>query len=235
MGLMGDLLYSIDPNTMILGLVFIILYVLIHFSLSKIFKKERASSAIISLCVSLLAVYGINRIDFDLSRVLFNWGVTEDILYLVVPWIILGVSVWASFVKDKVTGKISFRLYRLFLILGGILFLIGLITGVYENIVFIIIGIILILLGITLWFIKKVSLKKNTNPSDGIDILIEEARNFKKWALRQRNPKFYGGWTYFINYLHYKRGYPKGQKAICNKLGISPGDFDAIFNKYGLV
>jgi len=235
MGLMGDLLYSIDPNTMILGLVFIILYVLIHFSLSKIFKKERASSAIISLCVSLLAVYGINRIDFDLSRVLFNWGVTEDILYLVVPWIILGVSVWASFVKDKVTGKISFRLYRLFLILGGILFLIGLIPGVYENIVFIIIGIILILLGITLWFIKKVSLKKNTNPSDGIDILIEEARNFKKWALRQRNPKFYGGWTYFINYLHYKRGYPKGQKAICNKLGISPGDFDAIFNKYGLV
>ena len=149
---MGDLLYSIDPNTMILGLVFIILYVLIHFSLSKIFKQERASSTIISLCISLLTVYGINRIDFDLSRVLFNWGVTEDILYLVVPWIILGVSIWASFVKDKVTGKINFRLYRLFLILGAILFLIGLIPGVYENVIFIVIGIILILLGIILWF-----------------------------------------------------------------------------------
>jgi hypothetical protein len=235
MGLMGDLLYSIDPNTMILGLVFIILYVLINFSLSKIFKKERASSAIISLCISLLAVYGINRIDFNLSRVLFNWGVSEDILYLIVPWIILGIAVWASFVRDKVTGKISFRLYRLFLILGAIIFLIGLIPAVYEQVVFIVIGIILILLGIILWFMKKVSLKKNINPSNGIDILIEEARNFKRWALKQRNPKFYGGWTYFISYLHYKRGYPKGQKAICNKLGINPGDFDAIFNKYGLV
>jgi len=235
MGLMGDLLYSIDPNTMILGLVFIILYVLIHFSLSKIFKQERASSTIISLCISLLTVYGINRIDFDLSRVLFNWGVTEDILYLVVPWIILGVSIWASFVKDKVTGKINFRLYRLFLILGAILFLIGLIPGVYENVIFIVIGIILILLGIILWFIKKVNFRRNANPLNGVDILIEEARNFKRWALHQRNPKFYGGWTYFVSYLHYKRGYPQGAKAICNKLRISQRDFDAIFNKYGLV
>jgi hypothetical protein len=235
MGMMGDLLHSIDPSTMILGLVFIILYVLINFSLSKIFKKERASSAIISLCVSLLAVYGLNMIDFNLSGVLFNLGISEDLLYLIVPWIILGVAIWASFVKDKTTGKINFRLYRLFMILGAILLLIGLIPGVYEQTIFIIAGIILILLGIILWSIKKVNIRRNTNPLNGVDILIEEARNFRRWALRQKNPKFYGSWTYFVSYLYNKRGYPKGAKAICNKLGISQRDFDNIFNKYGLV
>jgi LPXTG-motif cell wall-anchored protein len=154
MGMMSELLYNIDPSTMILGLVFIILYALINFSLSKIFKKERASSAIISLCVSLLAVYGLNMIDFNLSGVLFNLGISEDLLYLIVPWIILGVAIWASFVKDKTTGKINFRLYRLFMILGAILLLIGLIPGVYEQTIFIIAGIILILLGILFWFLQ---------------------------------------------------------------------------------
>jgi hypothetical protein len=235
MGMMGDLFYSIDPSTMILGLIFIVLYVIIHFSLSKVFKKERASSTIISLCISLLAVYGLNRIDFNLSGILFNWGISEDILYLIVPWIILGITILVSFVKDKTTGKISFRLYRLLLILGAILLLIGLIPGVYEQTIFIIAGIILILLGIILWFIKKVNLKKNTNPADGVDILIEEARNFKRWALKQKNPRFYGSWAYFISYLYYKRGYPKGEKAICNKLAISQRDFINIFNKYGIV
>jgi hypothetical protein len=235
MGMMNDLLYSIDPNTMILSLVFIIFYILINFSLSKIFRKERTTSALISLCISLLTVYGLNRIDLDLSRFLFNLGVSEDLLYLVVPWIILGLAIWGSFVKDRVTGKRSFRLYRLFMILGAILILIGLIPGVYENALFIISGIILIALGIILWAMRKARKRRNANPMNGVDILIEESRNFKRWALKQKNPKFYGGWTYFINYLHYKRGYPKGQKAICNQLGVSPRDFDAIFNKYGLV
>jgi predicted membrane channel-forming protein YqfA (hemolysin III family) len=177
----------------------------------------------------------LNRIDLDLNRFLFNLGVPEDLLYLIIPWLILGLAIWGSFVKDRITGKRSFRLYRLFLILGTILIIIGLIPGVYENALFIISGIILMILGIILWAMRKARNRRNINPMNGVDILIEEARNFKRWALKQKNPKFYGGWTYFVNYLHYKRGYPKGQKAICNQLGVSPRDFDSIFNKYGLV
>jgi hypothetical protein len=234
MGMMSELLSNIDPNTMVLGLVFIILYVLINFSLSKIFKKERASSAIISLCISLLAVYGLNRTDLNFSNIFFNLGFSENTLYLIVPWIILGLAILASFVKDKTTGKRSFRLYRLLIALGAMIFIIGL-TPIYQKAIFIAAGLILILLGFFLWLRKKIHLKKNINPVDGTNILIEEAKNFKKWALRQRNPKFYGGWTYFVSYLHHKRGYPRGAKAICNQLGISQRDFDNIFNKYGLV
>lgn len=162
--MINELLYNIDPNTMILGLVFIILYVLINFSLSKIFKKERASSAIISLCVSLLAVYGINRTDFDLSGIFFNLGFSENILYIIVPWIILGLAILASFVKDKTTGKRSFRLYRLLIALGAMIFIIGL-TPIYQKAIFIVAGIILILLGFFLWLRKKIHLKKKHKSS----------------------------------------------------------------------
>lgn len=234
MGAINELLYAIDPNTMVLCLIFIILYIIIHFSLAKIFKKDRASSVIISLCISLLAIYGINKINFNFSNFFFDLGISEDIFYIIVPWIILGLAVLASFARDEATGKKRFKLYRLLLALGLMIFLIGL-TPVYQRIVFIVAGIILIILGILLWKIKGVSIKRNINSSEGVDILIEEARNFKKWALRQRNPKFYGGWTYFVSYLYHKRGYPKGAKAVCNKLGISQRDFDSIFNRYGLV
>lgn len=234
MGMISEMLYNIDPNTMILGLVFIILYILINFSLSKIFKKERASSAILSLCASLLAVYGLNRTNFDLSGIFFNWGISENALYVIVPWVILGLAVLASFAKDNTTGRRSFRPYRLLLALGAMIFLIGL-TPIYQKAAFIIAGIVLIILGIVLWSWKKINLKKNINPLDGVNILIEEARNFKKWALRQGNPKFYGSWAYFLGYLHRKRGYPRGEKAICSQLGISQRDFVNIFDKYGLV
>jgi hypothetical protein len=232
---MGDLFYSVDSGTMISGLLFIIFFVVINFSLSRIFKKERASGVIISLCTSLLAVYGINKTNLNLSGLFFNLGISEELLSSIIPWIILIGIVLASFVKDSATGKRRFRLYRTFLILGGVLIILGLTPIIYQKGVVLIAGIIFFLIGLGLWLKNKIHLKKNVESGRGVDILIEEARNFKHWALRQRNPKFYGTWAYFIGYLHRKRGYPRGETAICNQLGISQRDFVTVFRRYGLV
>ncbi len=230
---LNDFLYAIDPNTMVLGLLFIIFYVFINFSLSKIFRRERASSAIISLCVSLLAVYGINRLNWDLSNIVFNLGISENILYTVVPWIILGLAVLASFVKDPTTGRRRFRLYRLFMILGAFLILISFFA--YEKGIVMIIGIALILIGLfLLWRSKKKGPPSTPGGANGSAALIDAAKKFRNWAKSQSNPKFVGGWTNFINYL--KRGGWGGSEAeICQRLRISQNDFVRIFNRYGKV
>lgn len=243
MSFIGDTLYRIDSNTMVLGLFFIIFYILINLPLKRVFKRERASSTILSLCVSLLAVYGINRMNWDLSRLFFSLGFSENVLYAIVPWILLGLVVLASFSKDSLTGKRKFRLYRFFMILGALLIFLSFFA--YEKAVLLIAGIILIGIGLFLWFRRKK--KDDLNPQnnnkdnrqgnnkEGLNILIEEAKNFKSWALRTNNPKFYGSWAYFISYLSKKRGYPRGEWAICQKLGITKNDFVRIFNRYGKV
>jgi LPXTG-motif cell wall-anchored protein len=230
---LNDFLYSVAPNTMLLGLLFIIFYIFINFSLSKIFREERASSAIISLCVSLLAVYGINRTSLDISGIFSSIGISEELIYAVVPWLIIGLAILGSFVKDKITGRKRFRLYRLFIILGA--FLIILSFFAYEQTVLLIAGIALILIGLFLLWKSK---KKGTLPpqvgTNGSDALIAAAKKFKDWAKRQSNPRFVGSWASFINYL--KRGGWVGSEAeICNRLRISQNDFVRIFNKYGRV
>ena len=52
--------------------------------------------------------------------------------------------------------------------------------------------------------------------SGGKDILIKDAKAFKKKALRSKNPKFYGGWAHFINYLHHERKYGRNEREIIN-------------------
>ena len=71
-----------------------------------------------------------------------------------------------------------------------------------------------------------------------VNKLIEEARTFKKWVRTSRqtrgNPKFYGNWAMFINYLR-QRNWGKNEKKICENFGINQRDFVKIFNRYGRV
>ncbi len=244
MGMMGDLLYSVDPNTMVLMLTFIIIFLLINFPLKRVFKKERASSTIISLCVALLAVYGINRMDFDLTKIFYGIGISKEVLYTVLPWVILGLIILASFAKDAATGKRKFRLYRFFMILGVILIALGLAGLVYQRAFFVIAGVVLFLLGLFLWWrIKKKltppgapggSSSSSATSSNERDPLINAAKKFKSWAKSQSNPKFVGSWANFVNYLK-RGGWGNSESEICQRLNISQNEFVKIFNRYGLV
>jgi LPXTG-motif cell wall-anchored protein len=188
---LNDFLYTIDPNTMLLGLLFIIFYIFINFSLSKIFKNDKSSSTIVSLCVSLLAVYGINRTNFDLNGLLSRIGLNSDLIYTVVPWIILGLAILASFGKDA-NGKRKFRFYRFFMILGAFLILLSFFA--YEQGVLMIIGIALILLGLFLFWRSK---KKGTpqtpnvnNPVDTPEIRMQRERRLR--SINELRQKYYG-------------------------------------------
>src|SRR3989344_2457589 len=241
MGMIRDLLGNIDPNTMVLGLLFIILLVLINFSLMKFFKKEKTTPTIISLCVSLLAVYGISRTNFDLTGLIYGIGISEETLYLIVPLLIL---IFLALLFWKV------GLSRTFICLGIILIILSFTPLIYEKSTVLIIGGILVVLGSLIWLFKNRRNKKkgilnsqgeNNSPrtsqeqenkkQKGLDFLANAARRFKRWAIDTGNPRFNGSWAMFINWLG-KGGYGRTEREICERLGITRHDFVRIFNKY---
>ena len=67
----GNILNSIDESTIVLGLAFVIAFVLINYSLSKFFKGNKSISGTLSIAISLLIIYGINRSGFNYNE-LFN-------------------------------------------------------------------------------------------------------------------------------------------------------------------
>jgi hypothetical protein len=225
--MLREVLYNIDPNTMILGLLFIIFFVLIQFLLGRSLR-DKMSSNIIAFCVALLAVYGLNRTNFDISGVFYNWGIGDGIIYGVIPFIILVGLIW-------ITWKLGIS--RALMIVGGLLIIAS--FFVYEKAVVLILGIALVILGFILWIRRK---KKgitgqggNVNPPDRRNELIRAAKKFRRWAKKQPNPKFVGGYTYFINYLKNNRNWGNSEAAICQTLGVSQNDITNIFNRYGIV
>jgi hypothetical protein len=242
--MLGDVFYNIDADIMVLGLLFVIFFALINFALYRALK-DKGTAGVVSFCVSLLAVYGISRTNWDVSGLLYGIGISENILYTVVPFIILAGLIFIFWRLRKSLGA-AFMLIGIILIVASFF--------VYEKLLLMGIGIGLFIIGLFLWFRKR-RLKKNPkvnsleNPKEkerekekvienrrdkGIDILIDAAKRFNKWANSQPNPKFVGGWTYFVNYLK-KGGWGGSAAEISARLGISEADFTRVFNKYGIV
>lgn len=85
---LGDILESIDPSTMVLGALFIIFFGLINFALSRMLKGNTATAGVISLAVSLLIVWGINKSGFDYESLIYN-VVPEDLVATLLPFILI--------------------------------------------------------------------------------------------------------------------------------------------------
>jgi hypothetical protein len=220
---LNDMLYSIDPNTMILGLLFVIFFAFINFALYKTIKN-RGTSSIISFCVALLAVYGINRTSFDLTGIFSSIGISDKLIYTIVPILIL---IGLIFMIWKLKLGWTFILVGIALIAGSFF--------VYEKSGVFIVGIVLIILGIIILVWKNKKIKKELpNRNKGRDLLIDAAKKFKEVAKKEKNPKFFGTWAKFINWLG-QNGWGGSEKEICDKLQITKDDFVDIFNKYGLV
>ena len=132
-----EFLYFIDAKTMVLGLLFIVLFAIINFALMKSIKNK-GLSAIISFAISLFAIYGINKTRFDPSEMLYNIGLTQDLLYTVVPiLIILGLVLLSR----------RFGFGKILLIVGVILSGLSFTELIYEKGVLLAIGIGLIIIG----------------------------------------------------------------------------------------
>jgi hypothetical protein len=145
----NDLLSQIDESTVIFLAVFLIAFALIFFALNKVFKGNTSISGIISVALSFLIVYGINKSQFDVEGFFFDLGVPSSLFATIIPIIVVAGIIFLviKFKKDS--------LY----IIGG-LFLVASLF-VYAKTLMLTIGIILIGIRLFLWASDKGYLKNN--------------------------------------------------------------------------
>ncbi len=240
-----DILYQIDPNSMVLTIFFLITFTLLMFILRRTgIGKSNATATVISLSIALLATYGLTRTNFDLRGVFFSIGISEDLLYIIAPIMVLLFIFFMSGRKNPETGKRRFSLGKFLMILGALMMVLGFTPLIYQKAVFIGVGAGLVALGGIIANRSKFRFKKKDekslgNSSDprnaerkrqqGLDYLAKAARRFRSWAIETGNPGFNGTWAMFIHWL----GRGKSEAQICNDLGITQDDFVRIFNRYG--
>lgn len=174
----SDLLRSIDPETMILGALFLLAFTLIYYALSRVFKDSygqpnKTMAGIIAFIISTLIIYGINQYGFDMEGLFYGIGLSSGILYLILPLILTAGAIFLIW---------KFKQYS-FLIIGLLLILLTLFTDIfYEQGLVLIIGVIMLLIGLIWWWKRRG--RENTNGDySGEDIRQQQkqARKQQKW------------------------------------------------------
>lgn len=141
---LSEFFYNIDPSTMILGVVFLVSFALINFSLGRIFKENPAVSAIVSLCAALLIVYGLNLSGLDYENWLYGIGVSGDLIYTI---FLIAAPIIGMFILFR------YGLGYLLLSLGALLGIMSYFA--YDKIILIILATISIIIGIFLIMRKR--------------------------------------------------------------------------------
>jgi hypothetical protein len=258
--MLKDILYQIDPNTMVLATFFLVVFAMLMWILGRTgLKENNAIKTTIALSTSLLSTYGLTRTNFDLTFQLYKLGISDSVLFIVTPILSIIFLIFLSRKKDPETKRRKFSFPRFLMIFGVLIIALGLMPFIYQKAFMIITGAVLFIVGLIISIRSKKKDKplrnrnynnsSNSNfqtpqtpkgPSEkelrnqGINALINAAKTFKKWAIKQPNPQFVGSWANFINYL--KDGnWGNNEKEICKNLHITKNDFIHIFNKYGKV
>lgn len=141
--MLNGVLYNIDANTMVLGLLFVIFFAIINFALNRSLK-DKGTAAIIAFCISLLATYGLNRTSLNFSGMFYKIGINDGIIYSVVPIIIL---IGLIFMIWKVKLGVTLMLTGMGLIILSFF--------AYKKVLLLIIGIVTIVVGIFFWIRKR--------------------------------------------------------------------------------
>jgi membrane-associated HD superfamily phosphohydrolase len=131
-GGLGGLLNSIDESTLVLFAIFLIVFVLLFFSLKKVFRGDTATSGIISVMLALLITYGVNKTGFDIQELIFNLGISQGILSTILPIVIVAGIVFLVIYLAK----------NSLLAIGGLFILLS--FFVYAKTLLIVVGVILI-------------------------------------------------------------------------------------------
>ena len=144
---LGNFFDRIDPQTMILLLLFLIFFVLIFYPLSRFFKgpygqPNKVIPAIIAFSISAIIIYGLYRTGFDIGSIFFNLGFSVDLLYpilAIVFLIIAGLLIW----KLKFSGFL--------MVFGLFIILLTAFTDIfYEKGITLVIGLVLLVVGFLL-------------------------------------------------------------------------------------
>jgi hypothetical protein len=145
---LAEFFNRIDPQTIILVLLFLIFFALIFYALSRIFKDpygqpNKGIAGTIAFCISAIIIYGLYRTGFDIGNIFYDWGFSVGSLYpilSIVFLIVAGLLIW----KLKVGGFLmTFGLFILLLTIFTDIF--------YEKGLPSIIGIVSFVVGFLLW------------------------------------------------------------------------------------
>ncbi len=163
---------AINPEIIVLGAFFFIFFAFINYTLSKVFRDRYGNvnvltSAIISICISILIIYfGRNVI----SNLVEGLRLSSAILYVLSG---VGVLVILYLLRK------SLRFCMILMLVGAGLILVGALTDFFYQKWFVILFGALILIAGLAWCLKK---KKNIL-SDALD------PNFKRYAESPRSPR----------------------------------------------
>jgi len=148
-GGIGNFFDTVGSGNLVLFLIFGVSGIILSFSLKKYFE---GMGGILALLIALGITAGAHftGIAYSFEGFLFGIGISEGILYTIVPLILLSGFLYISYSKIEK----RFKFYIGFLVLGGLLIGIVILTDIiYEGskgIVFIL-GAILLGIGILLW------------------------------------------------------------------------------------
>ncbi|MBI4116639.1 hypothetical protein HY449_02760 [Candidatus Pacearchaeota archaeon] len=149
---LGNFLSSVDPSTIVLGLFFVIFFLMIRFALGRVFKGNEAVSNGISLAVSLLIIWGINQSGFNYYSAFGNIFFFLPTGFLEAFWPLILVVVWILLIVKNGLAKGS---AITMILIGGILVLMGLTENLYEQGFSVAIGVVLIIAGIAIYLWGK--------------------------------------------------------------------------------
>lgn len=149
---LGNLLYSIDESTLVLGVIFLMSFALVFFSTLGFFRENKAVTSAVSFGVSLLIIWGINRSGFGYMNI-FNdvfFFLPQGFLETFWPLIILGIGI-VSVVKLGFMKGIGALLFGVGLVLVFMIF-----TGIiYDSALSANMGIFLAIAGAVVFFLGK--------------------------------------------------------------------------------
>ncbi len=139
----SDFLASINPSSMILVVLFIIFFAVLHnLVFLNLFRGSRGVAAIVSFSISLLMIYGINFMRWDIEGFFYGVGLSSEILSFVIPVIFLLAAIFFI---------MKFRFHGFLMLLGGLFLVGGLLGIVFERFISGILGIILFGIGLIFW------------------------------------------------------------------------------------
>ena len=163
---LSDFFNSVDESLIVLGLIFVIVFALLNYSLSKFFKGNKGVSGVVSMAVALLVVYGINRSGYNYGGLFNNFFffLPTGLIETIWPIVAIGLLIvcWVRYSIFKGTG--------IFLMwIGGALMFFSWLGFFYESGGSLGIGIVLLIIGLVIRFfgaIRKGVKRKSKNEED---------------------------------------------------------------------
>jgi hypothetical protein len=161
-------LQNIDFTMLSLAALFVILFAFFYFSLSKIFKsknksQDKALSAVVAIALSAVVVAWVARSGFNIADFWNNLGISSDILYILLPLLIIAGLVFMA-------TKLKFGLGGILLIIGLLLIVLTFTNFIYEKGFSFVAG--LIFSGIGIWLLARKGEGKDGKKTSVASILV---------------------------------------------------------------